>query len=185
MNASRMCIILWATSIGLLSMTARAQEKPIFEKPILLTSAGQSADVSMAATLLKKAKVEAETKSLAKADDLKGVHTLIIVAGFSSKGLGAAGISREDEMARVTALIDAAKKQQIPILTMHLGGAARRGSQSDDFNKVAAEAAAYLLVVKGGDEDFFFSTIAKAKKIPIDVVDKIAGAVAPLQSVIP
>lgn len=185
MTAFRHCLILCAACIGLITLTGQAQEKPTFQKPILLTSAGQSADVTMASTLLKKAKVEAETKSLATADDLKGIRTLIVVAGFSSKGLGAAGISREDEMARITALIDAAKKQKIPVLTMHLGGAARRGSQSDDFNKVAAEAATYLLVVKAGDEDSFFSTIAKTKKIPIDVVDKIAGAVAPLQSVIP
>ena len=171
--------------IGTTSASALAQQKPTFAKPILLTSAGQSADVTMASTLLKKAAIEAQVKPLAKAPDLTGMRTLIVVAGFSSKGLGAAGISREDEMARVTSLLDAAKKAGIPVLTMHLGGAARRGTQSDDFNTVAAEAAAYLLVVKQGDEDGFFSTIAKTKKIPIDLVDKIAGAVAPLQAVIP
>lgn len=170
---------------GLSPASLVAQVKPRFEKPILLTSAGQSADVTMASTLLKKAQIEATVKSLAQPSDLKGVRTLVIVAGYSSKGLGAAGISRDDEMARVKALLAAAAKAGVRVLTMHLGGAARRGSQSDDFNRVAAEAAAYLLVVKGGDEDQFFSGIARSKKIPIDVIDKISSAVVPLQSVIP
>lgn len=162
-----------------------AQGKPIFEKPILLTSAGQSADVTMASTLLKKAHIESTVKPLAQPSDLVGMRTLVIVAGYSSKGLGSAGISRDDEMARLKALLGAAAKAGVRVLTMHLGGAARRGSQSDDFNKVAAEAASYLLVVKGGDEDQFFSGIARSKKIPIDVVDKISSAVVPLQKVIP
>jgi len=162
-----------------------AQVKPRFEKPILLTSAGQSADVTIASTLLKKAQIESTVKSLAQPADLAGIRTLVIVAGYSSKGLGAAGISRDEEMARVKALLAAAAKAGVRVLTMHLGGAARRGNQSDDFNRVAAEAATYLLVVKGGNEDQFFGDIARSKKIPIDVVDKISSAVVPLQAVIP
>jgi hypothetical protein len=162
-----------------------AQVKPRFEKPILLTSAGQSADVTMASTLFKKATIEVAVKPLAQPSDLAGMRTLVIVAGYSSKGLGAAGISRDDEMARVKALLAQAAKSKVPVLTMHLGGSARRGSQSDDFNRIAAEAAAYLLVVKAGDEDHFFSGIANSKKIPIDLVDKISNCIAPLQAVIP
>lgn len=165
----------------LLAGSGYAQKKPHFEKPILVTSAGQSADVTMAGALLKRAKIEAAIANLAKEEDLKGIHTLIIVAGFSSKGLGAAGISRDQEMERVTALIAAARKSKIKILTMHLGGTARRGPQSDDFNKVAAEAAEYMIVVKQGDEDSFFSSIAKEKNIPLDLVEKIANALDPLR----
>ncbi|MBE0556726.1 MAG: hypothetical protein IH628_05785, partial [Proteobacteria bacterium] len=141
MTASRVTLVSIAVLISLALTALLAQDKPKFEKPILLTSAGQSADVTMASTLLKKAKIEALVKPLAQASDLKGIHTLMVVAGFSSKGLGAAGISREDEMARVRALLAAAKKDKIPVLTMHLGGAARCGNQSDDFNEVAAAAA--------------------------------------------
>jgi len=179
-------IVVHVIAFALLSSASLlAQVKPRFEKPILLTSAGQSADVTMASTLFKKALIESTVKPLAQPADLAGVRTLVVVAGYSSKGLGAAGISRDEEMARVKALLAAAAKAGARVLTMHLGGAARRGSQSDDFNRVAAEAASYLLVVKGGNEDQFFSDIARSKKISIDVVDKISGAVVPLQAVIP
>ena len=185
MTPNRLIIAIIIACAALTHAKLVAQVKPRFEKPILLTSAGQSADVTMASTLLKKAQIESTVKPLAQPSDLAGVRTLVIVAGYSSKGLGAAGISRDDEMARLKALLAAAAKAGVRVLTMHLGGAARRGNQSDDFNKVAAEAAAYLLVVKGGDEDQFFSGIARSRKIPIDVVDKISSAVVPLQSVIP
>jgi hypothetical protein len=108
------------------------------------------------------------------------MKTLVVVAGFSSKGLGAAGISREQELDRVKSLLGAAQEKKLKIVTLHLGGKARRGNQSDDFNKMAAEVSSYLLVVKQGDEDQFFSKLAAGKKITIELVDKIADAVQPL-----
>ena len=139
----------------------------------------------MAELLCKKAGVKATVLPMAKETDLKDVKTLIIVAGFSSKGLGAAGVSREEEMERVNAVIREAKKNKIPILMMHVGGTARRGGQSDDFNKAAADAADYMIVVKQGDEDKLFSNIAAERKVPIYLVDKMSGAVAPLQKLFP
>ena len=59
---------------------------------------------------------------------------------------------------------------------MHMGGKARRGKLSDEFNKLSAESADCLIVVKSGDEDQFFSKIAKDNKIPIKLIDKIMEA---------
>ncbi|MBF8296777.1 MAG: hypothetical protein HW389_3322 [Bacteroidetes bacterium] len=157
-----------------------SQSKVKFDQPVLITSAGQSADVTIAGMLFKKANVQARAISLAKASDLEGIKTLVVVAGFSSKGLGAAGISREQELDRVKSLLAAAQEKKLKIVTFHLGGKARRGNQSDDFNKMAAEVSSYLLVVKQGNEDQFFSKLAAEKKIAIELVDKIADAVQPL-----
>jgi len=155
------------------------------KEPVLITSAGQSADVSMAELLCKKAGVKATVLPMARESDLKEVKTLIIVAGFSSKGLGAAGVSREEEMERVQGMISGAGKNKIPILMMHIGGMARRGGQSDDFNKAAAEAADCMIVVKQGDEDQLFSNIAAQRKVPLHLVDKMSGAVVPLKELFP
>jgi len=159
-----------------------AQGRPTFQAPVLITSAGQCADVTLAGSLCKKARIEATVIPAAGAADLKGFRTLMIVAGFSSKGLGAAGTSREQEMARVKDVIAAAQKSKLPILTLHIGGKARRGTQSDDFNRIATEAGRYVIVVKQGNEDGFFTTIAADRKIPIDVVEKIAGVIPPLKA---
>jgi hypothetical protein len=172
-----------AFTLSLLPGFVLSQPKGKFEQPVLITSAGQSADVTIAGMLFKKAGIQAKAITLAKATDLEGVKTLVVVAGFSSKGLGAAGISREQELARVQSILAAAQEKKLKIVTLHIGGKARRGNQSDDFNKMSAEASSYLLVVKQGDEDRFFSKIAADKKIAIDLVDKIADAVQPVGSV--
>jgi hypothetical protein len=172
-----------AATLFLLTTTGTllfSQTKAKFDQPVLITSAGQSADVTIAGTLFKRANVQAKVIPLAKASDLEGIKTLVVVAGYSSKGLGAAGISREQELARVQSVLQAAKEKKVRIFTLHVGGKARRGNQSDDFNKMAAEVSSYLLVVKQGNEDQFFSTIAAGKKITIDLVDKIADAVQPV-----
>jgi hypothetical protein len=160
--------------------SATAQEVTTLEQPILISSAGQSADTKLVEMLAKKQNLEFKTVSMAGAGDLDGIKTMIIVPGFSSKGLGAAGISQQQEMDRATALLKAAGEKGIPIVTVHIGGKARRGAQSDDFNRMAAEASVRLLVVAQGDEDKFFSNIATEKKIPIEVVEKIAAVAAPL-----
>jgi predicted regulator of Ras-like GTPase activity (Roadblock/LC7/MglB family) len=152
-----------------------------FDKPILISSAGQSADVTLAGMLFKKSNIEYKANPMAKEVDLDGIKTLVIVPGFSSKGLGAAGISRDTEKSRVSALIASAKKKNIKILVMHLGGTARRGQQSDDFNEMAAEAANSMIVVKQGNEDGFFTKISSDKKINLKLIDKMADAVVSIK----
>jgi hypothetical protein len=83
-------------------------------------------------------------------------------------------------MERVKSVLAAAKEKGVRVLVLHLGGKARRGVQSDEFNSVAANAAGALVVVKAGDEDQLFSRIAAEKKIPIELVEKISDAGAPI-----
>ena len=139
-----------------------------YEKPILISSAGQSADVTLAGTLFKKIKIDVTVLPLAKKSDLNGMKTLVVVPGFSSKGLGAAGISREQEFDRIKELIA-------------FGGVARRGNQSDDFNQMVANASDVMIVVKTGNTDQFFSNIANQRKVNIKIIDKIADAIPVMQ----
>lgn len=163
-----------------LAVSAQEESKSTLEQPILITSAGQSADVKLVGMLAKQQKLDAKIVEMAKPADLEGIKTLIIVPGFSSKGLGAAGVSQKDEMDRVVALLKAATDKKVPVVTVHIGGTARRGGQSDDFCKASADASGHMVVVAQGDEDKFFTNIATAKKASITVVTKIAEAGAPL-----
>ena len=173
---SMVLLVCFITVAGIASETSKEK----FEQPILITSAGQSADVTLVNMLCKKLKLDAKAVNMAKLSDLGGVKTLIIVAGFSSKGLGAAGISREEELNRVKELISNAKEKKVKIMMMHIGGKPRRGNQSDDFNKIASDASVHMIVVKQGNEDQFFTKIAEKNKISIDLVDKISETAKPL-----
>ena len=153
--------------------------EPSFTAPILLTSCGQSADVLMMKTLLTKDSLTFDYQPQAKPGDLESNRSLIVVVGGSSKGLGAAKVSESEEAARVEALLKAAKDAGIPVIVAHLGGEARRGELSDNFNRLGANAADHLIVVKGGDNDSLFTKIAEEKKILIETAETIL-AVQPL-----
>ena len=152
-----------------------------FEKPILLTSAGQSADVQMVQALLKKAELEAVFDKALTADTIKDEKTLILAIGGSSKGLGAAGIKAEDELARVDNLIKKAKEKNMKIIGIHVGGSARRGELSDKFITSTIDKVDYLIVVEDGNKDGLFTNVSKEKNIPLDIVPKITSAVDPLK----
>jgi len=81
----------------------------------------------------------------------------------------------EEEMVRASALVDRAKELGQVIITLHVGGEARRGDLSDSFITKIAPAADYLIVVEGGNKDGLFTQIAADNVIPMDTVKSIAG----------
>ncbi|MBO5999066.1 MAG: hypothetical protein J6P87_05200, partial [Lachnospiraceae bacterium] len=120
-------------------------EQAAAEYPILVTSGGQSADYQMISTVMGKKGMDYTTNNLATSADLGDAKTLIVVVGGSSKGLGAAGIDANGELARLTELLDGAKAAGLKIITMHTGGSARRGDLSDKFIKPVFEYADYAI----------------------------------------
>ena len=158
---------------GAASTSVQGLKQPIAEQPILLTSVGQSADVEMVKTLFKKINIDPTTDHLATADSIGNAKTLVLAIGGSSKGLGAAGIDADQELARVAKLVDAAKAKGLTIIAMHTGGQTRRGELSDKFIKPAFEKADYAIVVAEGDKDGMMTGLAASESIPMDTVDKI------------
>lgn len=152
-----------------------------FNKPILLTSVGQSADVQMVKALLKKGGLDATFDKDVTASEIKDEQTLILAIGGSSKGLGAAGIKAEDEIARTEALIKAAKDKGMKTIGMHIGGSGKRGELSDKFIYAAAPQMDYLIVVEEGNQDGLFTKISQENNIKLDSVNKIVDALNPLK----
>ena len=144
------------------------------KEPVLITCAGQSSDVLMAKILAGKAGLDFVFDKNANDTKIDSVESVIIVSGGSVKGMGAAGIDKDQEYKRVSDLIVKAKKLNKKVICVHVGGQSRRGNLSDYFNKLAAENSDMIIVVKDGDsEDNFFSNIAKEKNIPIEIPEKI------------
>lgn len=149
-------------------------------EPVLLTSAGQSADLHTAKLILKKAGIDSSKivmNKLAGANDVPKNATLAIVAGASQKGLGEARISTSSEIERVRVLLQAAKANKTKVLFIHIGGKERRGELSDDINKAVADGADYFLVRSEGDVDGFFKKIATANKKTYIVYAKTPEAI--------
>lgn len=161
-----------------------------FAPPALITSIGQSAGAAQARVVALKAAVEATYTQRATIEELEGFATLIVVLGASSKGLGAAGVDVDGEIAWATELLSAAQSMGIQVIGMHIEGGARRGSSSDLIISTFAPQVDHL-IVKGsqpgvewtadesadGNPDGLFTTLAEENEIPITYIDTTLGAV--------
>ena len=142
-----------------------------FQGPVLVTSFGQSTDGSMIEQVMKRLKTVAYTYNpTATSADLSGVKTVVIAVGNSTKGLGAAGISQDQETARAKEFMAAAKKAGVKVICCHIGGATRRGALSDAFADMVLPLSSYILVKEDGNEDGKFTSFAAANNIPITLV---------------
>ena len=142
-----------------------------FEAPVLVTSFGQSTDGSMIEQVMKRLKtVSYSYNPTATGADLDGVKTGVIAVGNSTKGLGAAGISQEQETARAKEFMAAVEKKGVKVILCHIGGATRRGSLSDAFADMVLPLSSYMVVKEDGNEDSKFTSYASLNSIPITLV---------------
>jgi hypothetical protein len=178
--------LLFALTIAIFFSQVSAQIKA--QLPVLLTSCGQS---------LGPINVEVGLKGMtylyspfATADTIitlqkKGtpVKSIIIVVGTSLKGMGAAGITIEDEMKRANGLIAECKKQSITVISAHVTGMKNRATgegvdPSDNTDELSIDAvcplSAVMIVKKEGNPDGRFTIISKNKNIPLLLYEKNA-----------
>lgn len=173
------------------SLPARQTDPPKAELPVIISSCGQSPGATMLKVIFMKMKLEHQPKAyeiniLATANDLKSAKeagapykSLIIVMGASLKGMGAAGISMDDEISRTEALITEARDQGIKIIGAHIEGIKRRAqgaSVGDNTDEQSIDTVApnsqILIVRKDGNEDGRFTIIANEKNTPLILIEK-------------
>ena len=144
--------------------------------PVFVTTIGQS-DMNQVEQILKKAGIEYTADNQLKEDAFTG-GTLIMAVGGSNKGLGAAGVDANDEIARGDALIAKAQSTGAQVIAMHLGGSSRRGSTSNLIIQPMVEKCNYLIVAGDGDNDGALTqwagstpvTIVENAKAVIDII---------------
>lgn len=166
----------------MLALPLHCEDPLPFKQPVLITSAGQSADVQLASVLAKRAGLNYTLSKTATAQELSEAQTLILVIGTSMKGLGAAGLDISQENNRVSSLIKAAQQTKTPILCLHLGGEQRRGTLSDQMIKAFLPFARQAIVVSSGNKDGLFTELCKAHSIPLTEVERTADALGPLKN---
>jgi hypothetical protein len=142
------------------------------EMPMAITSCGQSLDAETVSLLAKRNKLEHTFNNVLTASDLKATKTLVIAMGGSAKGLGEAGIDEKGELARVSALLDLAKKNKVKVVAVHVGGDSRKGALSDKFIDPVVAKADFMIVTEDSDKSGSFTSAAQARKIQIAVVKK-------------
>jgi hypothetical protein len=143
--------------------------------------------------ILRRVGVAYDINTLATPQDLKTkpYKTLIVTMGSSLKGMGAAGISIDDELKRIGELIDAAHKAKITVIGAHIEGMKRRAQGADagdttDEQSIDAVApkSDLLLIIKEGDSDGRFTAISQGRKIPMVLAEKNMDLVAALEKIL-
>lgn len=147
---------------------------PAGEQPVLITPAGQGPGGAIVSVLCKRSKVEAQELPMATAEHVKSFKTVIVVIGSSLKGLGAAGISIDQEIARVRSVIEEAKKRDMLVIGVHIEGEARRGGNCEKVIDGIAHRVDYLIVRSDGNKDGRFDRIAEKKKVPVRIINETA-----------
>jgi hypothetical protein len=178
-------------------------EIPKAQFPLLTTSAGQSPDVTTINIVCEEAGIKYDYcdvpsveliqagVGLADKESGEGFHvevytdlekypkgtpyrTVIIAIGASLKGMGASGLTVDDEVARLKKIIDFCKQNGIFIIGAHVGGSSKRGAPGGDNEKMidaVAPFADYLIITSDGNKDGRFSKIAEEKGIPLTEIE--------------
>jgi|WetSurMetagenome_2_1015567.scaffolds.fasta_scaffold286735_2 hypothetical protein len=186
MKSSRvLCFAVSLIVLAVCSLPAAAQAQKA-GLPVLVTSCGQSPGPVKLKVFIAKLKLDHVYELKATAADLAAkkaqgtpFQSVIIVTGASLKGMGAAGVSINEEIERIKALIAEAKKQNIKVIGAHIEGMSRRAqgaSAGDNSDEMSIDAvcpqSSLLLVRKDGDEDGRFTTISRNRKIPMISFEK-------------
>jgi hypothetical protein len=174
------CVAITGLLVGTLSSEAAVSGAPPVkgQQPLLITNAGQGPGAKMSRLLLQRTGVVSDFEYLAEPQpaDLKTkpYKTLMVVLGSTAKGLGASGITIDQEIDRLNAMIAEAKKLKLQIVAVLLEGKSRRGKPGGADERcidAIAPFANYLVVKKDGNEDGRFDAIAKKSGAPLTIID--------------
>ena len=180
-----MIVALLVAGIG---ATTLAQEfvipenLPVLTVPVIVTTCGQSPGALMVGLLLGEAGIYYEEIDLLTADEFlsecpidsinDNAGVLIETTGTSLKGMGAAGVDVDSEVARCTALIEAARERGMVIIVGQVEGPGRRVDEYDELTITAMSPLADLLITRSDvNEDGYFTTLAEELGIPQIFID--------------
>lgn len=196
-------ITLGVLVVAVSGISFAQEEIPTSDLPVLTTSAGQSADIMTLNILMNEAGVlydycDVPTVSMMEdgvglggAESGPGFHveiytdqevypsgtpykSIVFAIGASLKGMGASGLTIDQEVARLKDLIDYSKENGISIIAMHVGGVSTRGNPGSDNEKVIDAVAPFadlIVVTADGNKDGRFDDIAEKNDIPLVVVE--------------
>lgn len=206
------CVLLF---LGIKAAGSQDAEIPKAQLPILTTSAGQSPDVMTVNIVCEEAGIlydycDVVTVELIKMgvglageEERTGFHmevyndfdkypkgtpykTVIIAIGATLKGMGASGLTVNDELARLKKIIDYCKQNNIFIIGAHVGGSSKRGAPAGDNERMIDAVAPfvdYLIVTGDGNKDGRFNKISEENSIPMTQIEYALELVDILKSV--
>ena len=189
------CILLVALLCGMTTAFAAYSGDPIiqYNTPVLITNAGQGPGGKMARLLMTQTGTitlgdytqgtegdfyysSEPGRDMAMAEELQRSEysCLIVVMGSTDKGLGASGISIDDEIARLEEMVATAEEIELPIIAVLLEKD-KRSDISTNANERCIDTicphADWMIVVADGNTDGRFDALKEEYGIPLTILD--------------
>ncbi len=153
-----------------------------YDLPMLITNAGQGPGGKMARLLASQTRTlildtDYFYVSEPQESDLKArpYSSLMIVIGSTDKGLGASGITIDQEIARLSKMVKWAQDMKLPMIGVLLEKDKRAPGIATNANERCIDTIApycdWLIVVKDGNKDSRFNKISQQYGIPLTIID--------------
>jgi Domain of unknown function (DUF6305) len=189
-------VVMMIVALGLSAMAQEfeiPENLPVLVAPVFVTTCGQSPGALMVGLLFDEAGISYTQADLLTADEMlsecaeiandEAGGVLFITTGTSLKGMGAAGVDVDSEVARCIALIDAARERGMIIIVGQVEGAGRRVDDYDEQTITSMSPLADMLITRSdANEDGYFTTLAEELGLPqIFITDTLdLGVLFPL-----
>lgn len=155
-----------------------------YECPFLLTSGGQGAGSKMLRLLINQSKkftlgtdffLEDETPARYDYIDSGKYKALVVVMSVTEKGLGASGITIEDEIGYLKKVVEKAQAQNMPIIAVSMEKDARSKISTNGNERVIdtiCPNADWIITIADNNTDGRFTDLGNKYGIPVTVIDK-------------
>ena len=179
-----LCIVMMLGLATTAFAAISGDEVKTYNTPFLITNAGQGPGGKMARLLVSQTGTltldtdyfydsEPGAEGHGNLDDME-YSCLVVVIGSTDKGLGASGITIEDELARLEKMVAKAKELEMPIVAVLLEKD-KRSDISTSANERCIDAicpnADWMIVVADGNKDGRFDALKEEYGIPLTVID--------------
>ena len=154
-----------------------------YDCPFLLTAAGQGPGSKQLRLLINLSKAFVlgedfylEDEPLPRLDEIKSGKYEVVVAviGTTDKGLGASGITIEDEIDNLEEVIALCQEMNIPIIAVHIEQDKRSTIPTNGNERIidlVCPVSEWMIVLRASNSDGRFDAISAEYGIPLTIVD--------------
>ena len=157
---------------------------PELKATIIVTTCGQSPGALMVKLICDQVGIDCVEADLLTADEMLAecsgfedirdyAGVLFVTTGTSLKGMGAAGVDIDTEVARCVELVEAARELGMVVIVGQIEGPPRRVDEYDEKSIGAMSPLADLLITRSDvNEDGYYTTLAEENEIPQIFIDQ-------------
>ncbi len=173
------CLLL---QVQLFAVVSGAPAKQ-YDCPFLLTSAGQGPGSKSLRLLINMSKAfklgtdfNLEDEPLPRLEEINSgkYNVLVAVIGSTDKGLGASGITIEDEIANLKKVIEQAKAKNMPVVAVHIEQDKRAPKIPTNANEriidLICPVSDWMICVEASNKDGRFTKMSEKYGIPLTTV---------------